>query len=384
MTHVMPPRDTATLVENGAAPEAGTMTRRRLLTIVAMVAAPLLTLAVGLLAMPRPPALSEHTTGDAALAAAVRDDLLAAGQRHEAVVVSIDGDRTRFAGFGADEHTPFEIGSATKTMTGLLFQDAIERGEVTADDRLEGCLPELAGTPAGAVRLDDLATHLSGMPRLLSDPGFQADSLRRSLLGQNPYTLTVDEMLALTRTERVGESGTFEYSNLGTALLGQATARCAGMDYPTLIGTRLFEPLGMTESTVPLTTDDLRPIDGGGYSAQGVAQDPWTIGGHAPAGGVRSTAHDMTLFVQALLDGTAPGASAMDPRRETASGPIGWFWFTLDVEGTALTFHNGQTGGFTSAIMLDRAHGRAGFVLDDTATNVDAVAYAVLTKGAAR
>ncbi|MDF2991316.1 MAG: hypothetical protein K0S37_1830 [Microbacterium sp.] len=360
------------------------MTRRRLVTTVAMAAAPLLTLAAGLLAMPRPPALSEHVVGDAALAAVVRDDLLNAGQRHEAVVVSIDGDSTRFAGFGADEHTPFEIGSATKTMTGLLFQDALEHGELAAEDRLEVCLPELSGTAAGAVRLEDLATHTSGMPRLLSDPGFQADSLRRSLLGQNPYTLTVDEMLALTRTERVGEPGTFEYSNLGTALLGQAIARCAGMDYPTLIGTRLFEPLGMTESTLPVTVDDLRPTDTRGYSAQGVPQDPWTMGGHAPAGGVRSTAHDMTLFVRALLDGTAPGASAMDPRRETASGPIGWFWFTLGIDGTAITFHNGQTGGFTSAIMIDRANGRAGIVLDDTAALVDEVAYAVLTKGAVR
>lgn len=360
------------------------MTRRRLLTTVAMGAAPLLTLAVGLLAMPRPPALSEEITGDTALAAAVHDDLLAAGQRHEAVVVSIDGDRTRFAGFGADEHTPFEIGSATKTMTGLLFQDAIERGELAVEDRLEVCLPELSGTAAGAARLDDLATHTSGMPRLLTDPGSQADTLGRGLLGKNPYTLTADEMLALARSEPVGESGTFEYSNLGTALLGQAIARCAGVDYPTLLSTRLFAPLGMTESTVPLTTDDLRPIDTGGYSAQGVAQDPWTIGGHAPAGGVRSTAHDMALFVRALLDGTAPGASAMDPRRATASGPIGWFWFTLDVDGTAITFHNGQTGGFTSALMIDRANGRAGIVLDDTAALVDEVAYAVLTKGAVR
>lgn len=360
------------------------MTRRRLLTTVAMVAVPLLTLAVGLLAMPRPPALSERIIGDAALAAAVRDDLVAAGQRHEAVVVSIDGDRTRFAGFGADEHTPFEIGSATKTMTGLLFQDAVERGEVAADDRLDLCLPELADTAAGAVRLDDLATHMSGMPRLLSDPGFLADTLGRSLLGQNPYMLPADEMIRLTRAEPVGETGAFAYSNLGTALLGQAIARCADMDYPTLIASRLFEPLGMTESTVPLTADDLRPIDTRGFSAQGVLQGQWAMGGHAPAGGVRSTAHDMTLFVKALLDGTAPGASAMDPRRETASGPIGWFWFTLDVDGTAITFHNGETGGFTSAMMLDRAAGRAGFVLDDTAANVDEVAYAVLTKGAAR
>ncbi|WZH38083.1 MAG: serine hydrolase [Microbacterium enclense] len=360
------------------------MTRRRLLTAVAMAVAPLLTLAVGLLAMPRPPALSDRVTGDATLAAAVRDDLLAAGQRHHAVVVSIDGDRTRFAGFGVDEHAPFEIGSATKTMTGLLFQDAIERGEVSADDRLEVCLPELAGSAIGAVRLDDLATHLSGVPRLLSDPAFQGDTLVRTLRGKNPYVITADEMIALARTEQVGERGVFEYSNLGTALLGQAVARCAGMDYPTLLTTRLFEPLGMTESTLPLTADELRPIDTRGYSARGVVQDQWAIGGHAPAGGVRSTAHDMTLFLRALLEGTAPGASAMDPRHETSSGPIGWFWFTLDVDGTPITFHNGATGGFTSAMMLDRTNGRAGLVLDDTAANVDAVAYAVLTKGAAR
>jgi CubicO group peptidase (beta-lactamase class C family) len=38
---------------------------------------------------------------------------------------------------------------------------------------------------------------------------------------------------------------TFSYSNLGTALLGQALAAHAGTGYPELLGRQLFDRLGI-------------------------------------------------------------------------------------------------------------------------------------------
>ena len=60
-----------------------------------------------------------------------------------------------FAGLGDEDgaaptaQTPFELGSITKTFTGLLLADAVERGELALDDQLADHLPELRGTPAG-------------------------------------------------------------------------------------------------------------------------------------------------------------------------------------------------------------------------------------------
>ena len=47
-----------------------------------------------------------------------------------------------------------------------LYHCALERGEVTADTQLGQLLP-LADSPAAAIRQADLATHRSGLPRMV-------------------------------------------------------------------------------------------------------------------------------------------------------------------------------------------------------------------------
>ena len=66
----------------------------------------------------------------AALAALARPLLSGALDRVSLAVT--DGSTVTYAGFRADEHTQYEIGSLTKTFTAMLLADAIERGEVTA------------------------------------------------------------------------------------------------------------------------------------------------------------------------------------------------------------------------------------------------------------
>ena len=83
----------------------------------------------GWLGRPNPPSLSTTVIGDAELAARARPLLPGALDRVSIAVV--DGSTTTYANFGADENTEYEIGSITKTFTGLLLADAIERGEVT-------------------------------------------------------------------------------------------------------------------------------------------------------------------------------------------------------------------------------------------------------------
>ena len=185
---------------------------------------------IGMLARPVPPSLSTAVTGDSALAAAALPHLGGALDRVSIAVV--DGDEVRYANFGADSDTVYEIGSVTKTFTSLLLADAIERGDVTAESALGDTLP-LAGAPAADVTLAELASHRSGLPR--TPPlSFQERLLMLRSPHRDPFVQDVDEIIAEGRKATLSRRGTVSYSNLGTALLGQALAADSSMAYEDL------------------------------------------------------------------------------------------------------------------------------------------------------
>jgi CubicO group peptidase (beta-lactamase class C family) len=150
------------------------------------------------------------------------------------------------------------------------------------------------------------------------------------------------------------------------------------MDYAQLLQERVFTPLGMVESSLPLTVENLPTGAPTGYSAAGIAEAPWAIDGWAPAGGARSTPADMVRYTQALLDGSAPGIDALTPRWGFGTQQIGYVWTTREYQGHTVTMKNGLTGGFTSKIILDRAHHRAVIALSNTAAPVVGAANRLL------
>ena len=75
---------------------------------------------------------------------------------HDVAVAEVDLDAAqpvRLAGIGADDTTPMEVGSMTKAMTGLVIADAVRRGEIRMDAPVATYLPQLKGSPAGAVTM---------------------------------------------------------------------------------------------------------------------------------------------------------------------------------------------------------------------------------------
>jgi len=79
----------------------------------------------------------------------------------------------------------------------------------------------------------------------------------RLQMHRNPFIHDADGVLAIACTATLSNRGDFVYSNLGTALLGQALAAAAHTDYATLVQQRLLAPLGMSATTLPLTAKDL-------------------------------------------------------------------------------------------------------------------------------
>ena len=283
---------------------------------------------------------------------------------------------------GAPPDGDFEIGSISKGITGMLWAEALSRGEVTAETTLGEWLP-LSGAAAADVMLGSLSTHTSGLPRLARSSA----PLRRSVAlwrhGSNPYGDTLDTLVDQARSVAVGKPRP-RYSNLGFMLLGHALAAAAGATYATLVADRIARPLGLDPFYVAVTPEDLGAGAVPGTSRSGRSREPWTGEALGPAGGIRASIGAMARLTEALLDGSAPGVTALDPVRDFSRGlRIGAAWLTLSAKGQELTWHNGGTGGFRSWMGLDRRRGCGVVVLSATTRSVDRSGFRLLTAGTA-
>lgn len=313
--------------------------------------------------------------GDAALAAEVQRAVGGLNRLASVSAAVVRDGRVTWAGFGdVTEDSRYELGSITKTFDGLLLADAAERGEVKLTDRLDAHLTELAGTPAGEVTLEELASHRGGLPSLASVNWAQV--VVEDLAGKalSAYTTeTPESTIAAAAKIHLSGRGTMQYSNLGASLLGFALTRAAGAsDWPTYVETRLFKPLGMTQTHIAAANqpaaDLMQP-----HQPNGLPTEPWTGTGYAPAGlGVSTTARDLARYAQAIIDGSAPGASSLDPRWETPypGHRIGLAWMSVTKDGRTSVWHNGGTGGTRTMLAIDREHKTAALVLTNTSRDV--------------
>jgi CubicO group peptidase (beta-lactamase class C family) len=266
--------------------------------------------------------------------------------------------------------TLFEIGSITKTFTGLLLQDMVERGEMKLDDPVAKYLPKSVKMPTRngkEITLLQLATHTSGLPVMPDN----LDPKR----ADNPFAdYTVEKMYAfLSGCKLTRDPGTkWEYSNLGMGLLGHVIALKAGTNYESLVVDRICRPLKMDSTRITLTPE-LKARFAQGHNYFGYAVSAWDLPTLAGAGALRSTANDMLKYLSANL-GLAP--SGLTPLMEKThvvhfvNAPpgtdIGLVWWIVDLHGTKIVWHGGLTSGYSTFAGLDKTRRRGVVVLSSS------------------
>lgn len=268
------------------------------------------------------------------------------------------GVRRVFSYGAAKPDSIFEIGSISKTFTGLILSQLVEQGKVKFDEPVRELLP--AGTvtkPAGTeITLLDLATQHSGLPRM-PDNFAPADNA-------NPYAdydaKRLYAFVAKNGVAKPADAG-FLYSNLGFGLLGQALAERAGVSYPVLLQQEVTGPLGLKDTTVALSTDQLARFIPG-HSADHKPAHAWDLDAFAGAGAIRSTAVDMLSYLEANLHPesvktqvdssaakTLPAALTQQHELRADAMPgtrIALAWLFETESGNF--WHNGATGGYSS------------------------------------
>jgi CubicO group peptidase (beta-lactamase class C family) len=287
--------------------------------------------------------------------------------------------KTRWCGFGADQHSQFEIGSITKTFTGALLGDALVTGRLKASTPVSEII-ETGDSGFGRVTLGELASHRSGLPRLAGGTRSVLSSLLTTFTKGDPYFLSAQQLLDEALASEAHGGAQPSYSNFGFGVLGELLARSSGTSYRDLLETTVLAPLGMRETICPLSAAEAEGLPRG-RDVSGRTSAPWTLAGDGPAGAIRSTAGDMALYAEALLGGWKPGAEAMKPRVDYTNGRrIGLAWLIdgQDRPLPGMVWHNGGTGGYRSFIGLNPARSEAVVLLSATTADIDGVGAAML------
>ena len=214
------------------------------------------------------------------------------------------------AGTPATVDTAYRIASCTKSFTATDLLILRDRGLVDLDEPVTAAVPELrlhlptADAPVPTLRM--LLTMSAGLANddpwadrqeALTDAEFDA------VIGGGVRAMTVP-------------GTTFEYSNLGYALLGRVIQVRGGRRFHDLVRQEVLEPLGLTGTG----WDAGVPAAGGVATGFERIDDAWVAlpftapGAFSPIGGLFSTVTDLVRWMQWFVD-------ADDPERAD-SGPL--------------------------------------------------------------
>jgi D-alanyl-D-alanine carboxypeptidase len=209
---------------------------------------------------------------------------------------------TAGAGTPMVEDLRFRVGSVTKTFVAVLVLSLVEDGLLRLDDPVERWLPGVV--PGGdAITVRRLLDHTSGLPDYVESSRIEGDRNRR----WQPTELVE---LALAGGGTPHADGRFAYASTNYVLLGLIAEAATGQPLDRLLSTRLFEPLGLSQTS--FEPGVVRGTHVHGHRApshQGVVTgQPVDIGDEPAwwtwaAGGVVSTAEDVQRFFAALLRG---------------------------------------------------------------------------------
>jgi CubicO group peptidase (beta-lactamase class C family) len=247
----------------------------------------------------------------------------------------------------------YEIGSVTKTFTGILLAQAVLDEKVKLDDDirkyLDGSFPNLEyqGLP---ITLRHLSTHTSGIPNATDNV--------KDIDYVNPWENFSREQLldALHRVKLERKPGErFEYSNSAVGLLGNILEKVYGMSYEKLVEKYICKPAGMKDTKINLSDVEMKRFVRG-HNNEGRVIPFWNVHGVEGAGALRSTTRDMLKYAAFNLQAKNK-AVQMSQRvqwqspKVTARLGLGW-----EIQTTPSGFrrlgHSGGTGGFRSYLAL--------------------------------
>jgi CubicO group peptidase (beta-lactamase class C family) len=264
-------------------------------------------------------------------------------------------------------NTQFAIGSCTKaftaTLIGLLNQD----GKVVYDKPVRNYLPDLwfyNDELNDNVTLRDMMCHRTGLPRHDYSWYFFTTDSRDSLMKRIRYM-----------EPSVGLREKWQYNNFMFFLQGMVAEKLTGQSWEDNVRSRIFEPLGMTNTNFSVTEMAKNPEGSLGYETVEDSairkMDYFNINAMGPAGSINSTVMDMAKWVSAWIENGKVNGKPLIPeayRTEAITGQMamggglpdknvpdvqfanyGFGWMLASYKGHYRVEHGGNIDGFSAS-----------------------------------
>ncbi|HEV2642311.1 MAG TPA: serine hydrolase, partial [Candidatus Elarobacter sp.] len=251
-----------------------------------------------------------------------------------------------------DEHTRFDMASLTKvvaTTTAAMMLE--EQGKRDIDRTVASYLPEFNAQDKQGITVRMLLTHRGGLEAFAA--------LWQRFHGRAEYLQQINARpLAYTPGTKM------VYSDWDYVLMQAIVERISGESLDTFTETRIFAPLGMMETgflpdtvnrrhIAPTEVDSIRGLVWGKVHDENAN----AIGGVSGHAGLFSTAHDVAIFTQMLLNGGTYGTVRL-LRPETIAR-----WTAIRDPGSSRTLGWDTPSGQSSAgrYFSPRSYGHTGF-----------------------
>ncbi len=213
----------------------------------------------------------------------------------------------------------FWIASQSKPITGAALMILVDEGKVNVNDPVENYLPEFKGQmvaveqdaehallrkPRHPILVREVLSHTSGLP-------FKS-AIEQPTLDLYPLELRVRSYAMMPLLFEPGTKS--QYSNAGINTVGRIIEVVSGMPYEKFVEERLLKPLGMNETTfwpsgalLARLAKAYKPTPDGGLEETPIAQLKYPLDSRErqpmPAGGLFSTANDLSVFYRMLANG---------------------------------------------------------------------------------
>lgn len=217
------------------------------------------------------------------------------------------------------------IGSVTKTFTGTVILQLAQEGKLSLSDPIDKYRKAI---PNGdKITLEELVNMTSGIA------SYYTDAFLKRYYGDPTGTFTPDELIAYgVSASPIFEPGDMFYSsNTNSILLGKVIEAVTGNPVQTAFQQRIYDPLNLTQTSLPDGSPDLPDPHPQGYTLQN-AKTPgepvnatnWNPSFGWTAGAIISTLADLLTYTRAL--GTGQGllsAQSQTQRLESFQPPSG-------------------------------------------------------------
>ena len=272
-------------------------------------------------------------------------------------------------GVSVGSDSQFLIGSLSKSVTAAAILILEGDGLISLDAPVSTYIPEFRPQDGDPVTIRELLTQTSG---------FDGQSARE---GYREPTLSIQDRAA--KANSLLRSGSdFQYSNVNYEVLGAVVEQISGVSYAEFVEARLFDPLGMGNSSAdPAAAAEV--ANGGHTYLFGVpvpTRESVPVGA-IPAGYVVSSAEDMAVYLRMLLRGgvnddgvrilsTESVQSILSEQVVAGSGAAapdtdgyGFGWGTGGTDESPMAAHVGRTKGYFAHALIHPVNGQGIVVL---------------------